>query len=130
LKNEVDRLRKRCAALEKSLQSIASGDAADLLTRLDRGDSATCSTPPTLRSKADGLALCGEDDTMEHPGQKSVLAFLDEFFMSYFVSVTIETRAEDSAVISSSLYQTSEPRPFTHPDGKKTGHALFVRRIY
>jgi hypothetical protein len=141
LKSEVERLRQRCAALEKTLQLTAPDSAADVLNQLDRGDSATCSTPPTLYpdlnspehdEASDGRLLCDEYGTTRYLGGTSGATFLEH--LKHFITFTLlpMTTHEDperGSAFESSIgqYQTYDSRPLPNPDGKTIEHARLLR---
>ncbi|KAF1916576.1 hypothetical protein BDU57DRAFT_450222 [Ampelomyces quisqualis] len=130
LRGEVDRLRRRCAALEESLQSIAPDNAADVLSHLHRGDSATCSTPPAASHPepldpdhgdlADGRLLRDPEGTVRYLGETSGATFLDHLkhFMSTVFPVTCHPHFEDGSSFVRSIghYQTFDSRPLPNPD--------------
>jgi hypothetical protein len=140
LKNEVDRLRRRCAALEKNIQSIASDGAADALRHLHRGDSATSSSTaqsshpdhlgPDDSDASDGRMLRDPDGTVRYLGETSGATFLDHLkhFISTLVPVTFQDDCADSSSFVSTVgqYQTFDSRPLPNPHGKAFQHALLL----
>jgi hypothetical protein len=128
-------LRKRCAALEKSLQSTATNSAADVLDRLDRGDSATYSSAPILHPglpRTDtselpgGRLLRDPEGFVRYHGATSGATFLDRLkhFMFTLVPVTFQLGSGDAGgttfVNSIGQYQTFDSRPLPNPDGEST----------
>jgi hypothetical protein len=124
-------LRKRCAALERSIQSTNSAAAA--LDREDRGDSATYSTAPTLHpglagtdndETSDGRLLRDSEGIVRYHGATSGATFLDclKHFMFTLVPVTFQLGSRDesgsSFVNSIGQYQTFDSRPLPNPDGR------------
>ncbi|KAH3904310.1 hypothetical protein HBI56_008950 [Parastagonospora nodorum] len=130
LKNEVDRLRRRCAALEKNLHSIPSDGAADALRHLHRGNSATSSSTaqsshpdhlgPDDSDASDGRMLRDPDGTARYLGETSGATFLDHLknFMFTLVPVTFQDDCADSSSFVSTIgqYQTFDSRPLPNPD--------------
>jgi hypothetical protein len=129
LKSEVDRLRKRCAALERRLQAAAPDDAADILAQLDSDEAALHPTQSTLDDVSlladeaeaiDGRLLFDPDGTVRYFGETSGATFLEylKHFMLTLVPFTCQPDSGDgsSFVASIGQYQTFDSRPLPNPD--------------
>jgi hypothetical protein len=129
LKSEVDRLRKRCAALEGRLQAAAPDDAADILAQLDSDEAALHPTQSTLDDVSsladeaeaiDGRLLFDPDGTVRYFGETSGATFLEylKHFMLTLVPFTCQPDSGDgsSFVASIGQYQTFDSRPLPNPD--------------
>ncbi|KAH7066231.1 hypothetical protein BKA63DRAFT_426504 [Paraphoma chrysanthemicola] len=129
LKNEVEQLRQRCAALEHRLQLTAPDDAADVLCQIECGDLTTCSSTPTFHPASsgtndaddeDGRLLCDQDGTSRYVGETSGATFLDNLkhFMMTLVPLTYLPDSQDgsSFVRTVGQYQTFDSRPLPNPE--------------
>jgi hypothetical protein len=134
-------LRKRYAALEKSLQATTS--AADVSGRLLCRDSATYPAAPVLHPGApridnneasDRRLFRDPERIVRGHGATSGATFLDRLkhFIFTLVPVTFQLGSEDASgysfVNSIGHYQTFDPRPLPNPDGKTT--SLCVLLLY
>ncbi|KAF1828704.1 hypothetical protein BDW02DRAFT_209842 [Decorospora gaudefroyi] len=135
LKDELERLRKRCAALEKGLQAAAPEEAAELIGQLDDGrpgptfTGAGTATAPSFRSvstelnPADtngGRLLFDPDGTLRYFGETSGATFLDHLkqFMLALVPLTFQPESGDGSSFVATIghYQTYDSRPIPNPD--------------
>ncbi|KAF1846167.1 uncharacterized protein K460DRAFT_406389 [Cucurbitaria berberidis CBS 394.84] len=129
VKNELDRLQKRCAALEKTLHAALPDEAADLICRVDQGEPVTRSTVQALRDalseseeakKTEGGFLVDGEKIMRFLGGTSGATFLDHLkrFMRRLVTMNYEpeTPAGSSFLASLGKYQTFDSRPLPNPD--------------
>ncbi|KAJ5065384.1 hypothetical protein J3E72DRAFT_236009 [Bipolaris maydis] len=129
LKDELERLRRRCAALEAGFQSAAPEDAADLIAQLDHGPSASRQSGPTFQSVSmdldqpdanDGRLLVDPCGTQRYLGETSGATFLDYLkqFMLTLVPLTFQPESADgsSFVASIGRYQTYDSRPIPNPN--------------
>jgi hypothetical protein len=92
MKDELERLRIRCAEMEEGLKTIAPHQASDLLRQLDRGESpswasaAPSPSPSTTLnvSEADeggGRLLYDQVGTFRYLGESSGATFLDHAYL-------------------------------------------------
>jgi hypothetical protein len=125
MKEELERLRKRCAALERGFQDAAPDEAAELIGQLDQRRP----TAPTFQSvsmeldRADaneGGLLFDPDGTPRFFGETSGATFLDYLkqFMLTLVPLTFQPNSGDgsSFVATIGRYQTYDSRPIPNPD--------------
>ncbi|KAF2686284.1 hypothetical protein K458DRAFT_210405 [Lentithecium fluviatile CBS 122367] len=135
LKSEVDRLRKRCTALEQSLQSLVPDETArrEFLSKMDYVKS-----PPPLPNTpshaeatyadeaeaTEGRLLFDIDGNVRFLGETSGATFLDllKHFMLTLVPLTFApgpglTAPEDGSIFVASIgqYQTFDSRPLKDP---------------
>ncbi|EUC36087.1 hypothetical protein COCCADRAFT_89204 [Bipolaris zeicola 26-R-13] len=129
LKDELERLRRRCAALEAGFQSAAPEDAAELIAQLDHAPSASRQSGPTFPSVSmdldqpdanDGRLLVDPCGTQRFLGETSGATFLDYLkqFMLTLVPLTFHPESADgsSFVASIGRYQTYDSRPIPNPN--------------
>lgn len=129
LKDELERLRRRCAALEAGFQSAAPEDAAELIAQLDHAPSASRQSGPTFPSVSmdldqpdanDGRLLVDPCGTQRFLGETSGATFLDYLkqFMLTLVPLTFQPESADgsSFVASIGRYQTYDSRPIPNPN--------------
>jgi hypothetical protein len=127
LKYELDRLRKRCAALETRFKVAAPEEAAEFIAQLDHGGPETHSTAPTFQSVSmeldqadtnDGRLLVDPCGTPRFFGETSGATFLDYLkqFMLTLVPLTFQPESADgsSFVASIGRYQTYGNCPCTN----------------
>ncbi|KAF2634436.1 hypothetical protein P280DRAFT_376198, partial [Massarina eburnea CBS 473.64] len=136
LKEESERLRKRCVALEKSLQTVVPDDIArqELVQQFEHGE-----TPARLRAVSlpsetsyatdeaeatEGRLLLDMDGNVRFLGASSGATFLDllsRFMLTLvplaFVPDSGYTAAEDASMFVASIghYQTFDSRPLHDP---------------
>ncbi|KAH8723828.1 hypothetical protein GQ44DRAFT_740804 [Phaeosphaeriaceae sp. PMI808] len=127
LKSEVERLRKRCAALEERLESTRS-ESTTAGRPLNHGNTAVAPLPsfrPALigtdnNETQDGRLLIDPDGTLRYLGETSGATFLDYLknFMLTLVPLTFQPESGDgsSFVASIGQYQTFDSRPLPNPD--------------
>ncbi|KAI4660087.1 uncharacterized protein J4E79_005890 [Alternaria viburni] len=128
LKDELERLRARCAALETGFKIAAPEEAAEIIGQLDHGGPGTRSTAPTFLSVSmeldqadtnDGRLLVDPSGTPRFFGETSGATFLDYLkqFMLTLVPLTFQPESADgsSFVASIGRYQTYDSRPIPNP---------------
>ncbi|KAI4673057.1 uncharacterized protein J4E78_001562 [Alternaria triticimaculans] len=128
LKDELERLRARCAALETGFKIAAPEEAAEIIGQLDHGGPGTRSTAPTFLSVSmeldqadtnDGRLLVDPCGTPRFFGETSGATFLDYLkqFMLTLVPLTFQPESADgsSFVASIGRYQTYDSRPIPNP---------------
>ncbi|KAI4962357.1 hypothetical protein J4E86_001390 [Alternaria arbusti] len=128
LKDELERLRARCAALETGFKIAAPGEAAEIIGQLDHGGPGTRSNAPTFLSVSmeldqadtnDGRLLIDPCGTPRFFGETSGATFLDYLkqFMLTLVPLTFQPESADgsSFVASIGRYQTYDSRPIPNP---------------
>ncbi|CAA9961106.1 fungal specific transcription factor domain-containing protein [Pyrenophora teres f. maculata] len=129
LKDELERLQQRCAALEAGFQAAAPDEAAGFIAQLDQRRPASHSTAPTFHSiseeldQADtnhGRLLVDSYGVRRFFGETSGATFLDHLkqFMLTLVPLTFHPDSADgsSFVASVGSYQTYDSRPFPNPN--------------
>lgn len=127
MRDELERLRKRCAALETGFKIAAPEEAAELIGQLDHGVPGR-STAPTFLSVSmeldqadanDGRLLVDPCGTPRFFGETSGATFLDYLkqFMLTLVPLTFQPESADgsSFVASIGTYQTYDSRPIPNP---------------
>jgi hypothetical protein len=127
MRDEVERLRKRCAALERGFQDTAPEEAAELIAQLDQRrpeptapTSQYASIEPDRAEGNKGGLLYDPDGTSRFFGETSGATFLDYLkqFMLTLVPLTFQPDAGDgsSFVATIGRYQTYDSRPIPNPD--------------
>lgn len=130
IKDELERLRVRCAVLEDGLRTIAPDQAPDLLHQLDRGEppnwtSVVLSPASTLSidesRQSGGRLLYDTDGTLRYLGESSGATFLDQlkqFLSTLIVPLTSVLASGDGCTFMTSIghYQTFDSRPLPSPD--------------
>lgn len=127
MRDELERLRRRCAALETGFKIAAPEEAAELIGQLDHGVPGR-STAPTFLSVSmeldqadanDGRLLVDPCGTPRFFGETSGATFLDYLkqFMLTLVPLTFQPESADgsSFVASIGTYQTYDSRPIPNP---------------
>jgi hypothetical protein len=121
---------------------LSLDNTADVLAQLDRGDSATYSTPPASSSShpepldaedsdlSDGRLLCDPDGTIRYLGETSGATFLDHLkhFMSTVFPMTFRRDSDNGSSFVTSIghYQTFDSRPLPNPDGEAFLYVLLL----
>jgi hypothetical protein len=127
MKDELERLRKRCAALEKGFQDAAPDEAAELIGQLDqRRPGPTVPTFPSVSTELnradanEGGLLFDPNGTPRFFGETSGATFLDYLkqFMLTLVPLTFQPDSGDgsSFVATIGRYQTYDSRPIPNPN--------------
>lgn len=129
IKDELERLRARCSALEEGIKTIAPQHAPQLLRQLGRGetpnwvDVVSCPPASTDTSESDegeGRLLCDPDGAARYLGESSGATFLDQlkrFMRTLMSSLASIPGSEDGSAFVASIghYQTYDSRPLTNP---------------
>lgn len=130
LKLELERLQKRCAALENTLHATVPDDAVGLIRQLELSGPLARVAIPTFQSvpsesdeaeaeAAEGRLLFDPDGTARYLGETSGATFLDYLkqFMLTLVPLTFQPESGDgsSFVASIGQYQTFDSRPLPNP---------------
>ncbi|KAH7406472.1 hypothetical protein DE146DRAFT_607868 [Phaeosphaeria sp. MPI-PUGE-AT-0046c] len=125
LKNEVDRLRRRCAELEKAIQSSSATDGATDSSGQKSRNQSTASSSAFQGSDAgddiNGRMLRDPDGTFRYHGETSGATFLDHLkdFMLTMVPINlcVDPAAPGSTFCDTlGLYQTFDSRPLANPE--------------
>lgn len=133
LKTELERLQKRCAALENTLHATVPDAAAALIRQIEPNAPVTHLAIPTFQSvpteshdavadgeAAEGRLLFDPDGTARYLGETSGATFLDYLkqFMLTLVPLTFRPESGDgsSFVASIGQYQTFDSRPLPNPN--------------
>ncbi|KAF1961835.1 hypothetical protein CC80DRAFT_543204 [Byssothecium circinans] len=134
LKEELERLRKRCAALEKGLRAVVPDDAArqELVQQIENPESPSSQPLQSENSYAtdeaeatEGRLLFDMDGNVRFLGETSGATFLDllKHFMLTLVPLAFvpgpgHTAAEDGSTFVASIghYQTFDSRPLHDPE--------------
>jgi hypothetical protein len=126
MKDELERLRKRCAALEVGFQEAAPEEAAELIGQLDRRPGPTAPTFQSVSMELDraeaneGGILFDPDGNPRFFGETSGATFLDYLkqFMLTLVPLTFQPDSGDgsSFVATIGRYQTYDSRPIPNPN--------------
>ncbi|KAI0575899.1 Fungal specific transcription factor domain-containing protein [Pyrenophora tritici-repentis] len=129
LKDELERLQQRCAALEAGFQAAAPDEATDFIAQLDQRRAVSHSNAPTFNSMSEeldeadsnhGRLLVDSYGVGRFFGETSGATFLDHLkqFMLTLVPLTFHPDSADgsSFVASVGSYQTYDSRPFPNPN--------------
>jgi hypothetical protein len=125
MRDELERLRKRCAALERGFQDAAPEEAAEFIEQLDQrrpiAPSFQSASAELDRAEGnEGGLLYDPDGTSRFFGETSGATFLDYLkqFMLTLVPLTFQPDAGDgsSFVATIGRYQTYDSRPIPNPD--------------
>ncbi|KAH6639155.1 fungal-specific transcription factor domain-containing protein [Boeremia exigua] len=130
MKDELERLRARCSALEEGLTTIAPRHAPNLLRQLSRGEAPTWAdvapslpgTPSACDSDdGEGRLLHDPDGASRFLGESSGATFLDQlkqFIRTLLRSLAYVPGADDGFgfVASVGSYQTYDSRPLANPN--------------
>lgn len=129
IKDELERLRARCAALEEGVITMAPQQAPHLLRQLNRGEipnwadvvSSSPGSPATNQSDdGEGRFLHDSDGSVRYLGESSGATFLDQlkrFIRTLTGSLTFVPGCEDGSAFVDSVgsYQTYDSRPLPNP---------------
>lgn len=129
IKDELERLRARCAVLEEGVLTIAPQQAPELLRRLNRGElpdwahvvSSSPGSPATVLSDdGEGRMLHDPDGGVRYLGESSGATFLDQlkrFIRTLTGSLALVPGSEDGSSFVDSIgsYQTYDSRPLPNP---------------
>ena len=130
LKEELERLRARCFALEQGIQTIAPNHAPHVMRQLTRGELPNWAavvpclpaSPGTSESdEGEGRFPYDSEGAARYNGESSGATFLDQlkrFMRTLMGSLTLIPGFEDSPTFMSSIgrHQTYDSRPLTDPD--------------
>ncbi|KAL6704439.1 hypothetical protein ACN47E_008183 [Coniothyrium glycines] len=130
LKIDNERLRTRCAALEKAFMIAAPDDAARMMSQLDHGMPVTNSSSLTflpMLSMLNGREIVGAgrllrdgDGHTRFLGETSGASFLDALkdFMYGLIPYSFDRESDDGSrfVMNQGRYQTFDSRPLPDPD--------------
>jgi hypothetical protein len=130
MKEELERLRARCSALEQGIQTIAPNHAPHVMRQLTRGElpnwAAVVPCPPASpgsseSDEGEGRIMYDSEGAARCIGDSSGATFLDQlkrFMRTLMGSLTFIPGSEDSSTFVSSIghYQTYDSRPLTDPD--------------